>query len=136
MNRADTQFALQRFFDTLACASHADPILAAAYLEALSGYLRSLEEDLEEVDTWSVEEYERACEFVFHNARWIQNHAVAADTLAAAQSSFAAHRRVLIEQGLVLSSLEGRPATAYQYSDSGVPEFVADSPALTGCRAV
>ena len=63
MNRAETQLALRGFFDRAACATVADAALAASYIEAIRGNLSQLEEDFAPVDAWSVEEYERVCEY-------------------------------------------------------------------------
>lgn len=71
VNRAETQFALQRFFDRVACATVADVTLAESYVEVLRGYLSKLEADFEPNDPWSVGEYARVCEFVNNNFEWI-----------------------------------------------------------------
>ena len=109
VNRAETQFALQRFFDRVACAAVADATLAESYVEALRGYLSKLEADFEPIDPWSVGEYERVREFVENNFEWIANPWVASGALADANELLNAHKAFLEANRLLPDHLMQRP---------------------------
>jgi hypothetical protein len=123
MNRAETQLTLQGFFDRAACATAADAALAAAYIEALRGYLSRLEEDFEPVDAWSVEEYERVCEYIHNNFEWIATPSVASEALADANALLNAHKDFLSENGLLPEYLTKRPNPSFQRTPNGAAEF-------------
>jgi trans-aconitate methyltransferase len=118
MNRAETQFALQAFFDRLACATVADEALAKAYVDALAHYLAALTDDGQAVDIWSIEEYERVCESVHHNAQWILGASIAQEALADANRLLAAHKLFLAESGS-LEAVADRPRPAYGRTPTG-----------------
>lgn len=130
MNRAETQLTLQGFLDRAACATVADAALAAAYLEALRGYLSRLGEDFEPVDAWSVEEYERVCEYIHNNIEWIANPAVASETLADANALLKTHKDFLSENGLLPEYLTQRPNPSFQRTPSGAAEFARCTSAI------
>jgi hypothetical protein len=124
MNRAETQNTLQRLFDRLACATVADEQLAQAYVDALASYLATLADDWQPVDIWSIEEYERVCEFVHNNDQWILNSSIALDALADANSLLAAHKMFLSENGLLPEALDDRPASFYVRTPTGNVGFL------------
>jgi hypothetical protein len=124
MNRAETQNTLQRLFDRLACATVADEQLAQAYVDALASYLATLADDWQPVDIWSIEEYERVCEFVHNNDRWILNPSIALDALADANSLLAAHKMFLADNGLLPEALNDRPASFYVRTPTGEVKFL------------
>lgn len=99
MNRAETQFSLQAFFDRLATAQVADAALGGVYVEALRAYVDSLMQSYDDIDPWTVAEYERVCGFLHDNRQWILHAEVAVGTLAAAQTVLAQHRRFLLQNG-------------------------------------
>lgn len=123
MNRAETQIALQGFFDRAACATVADAALATEYIEALRGYLSKSEEDFEPVDIWSIEEYERVCEYVHNNFSWIANASVASEALADANALLNAHKVFLRANGLLPEYLTQRPNPSFQRTPDGAAEF-------------
>lgn len=124
MNRAETQNTLQRFFDRLACATVADEQLAKAYIAVLASYLETSAADWQPVDIWSVEEYEKVCEFVHNNDRWILNSSIALNALADANSLLAAHKTFLAENGILPEALADRPVSFYVRSSTGDVEFL------------
>ena len=99
MNRAETQFSLQAFFDRLAAAQVADAALGAAYVEALRAYVESLMQGYDDIDPWTVAEYERVCGYLHNNRHWILHAEVAVETLAAAHAVLAQQRRFLLQNG-------------------------------------
>jgi len=123
VNRAETQLALQRFFDRAACATVADATLAESYVEALRSYLSKQEEDFEPIDAWSVEEYERVCEFVNNNFEWIANPSVASGALADANELLNTHKAFLNENGLLPEYLKQRPNPSFRWRPNGAAEF-------------
>lgn len=123
MNRAETQSTLSTFFDRVACATVADAALAAAYVEALRGYLANLENDFEPIDSWSIEEYERVCEFIHNNFKWTANPEVAAKALADAHALLGSHKAFLAENEILPDYLTQRPNPSFQRTPTGAAEF-------------
>lgn len=123
MNRAETQFTLQRFFNRVACATVADATLAKTYIEALRGYLNELEAEFEPIDVWSIEEYERVCEFTNNNFEWLANSSVASGALADANELLNTHKAFLEENGLLPEYLTQRPDPSFRWTPEGVAEF-------------
>lgn len=123
MNRAETKFALDQFYDRLVCSTVADATLAQTYVETLSAYLANLEEDFEPIDAWSVEEYERVAEYTHNNFQWIANPDVASNALADAHASICSHCAFLIENGLLPEYLLQRPNPSFQRTPDGAAEF-------------
>lgn len=124
MNRADTQFTLQAFFDRLAAGQIADAALGEAYVAALRAYAGRLAQDDDDIDQWTVEEYERACEYLHNNSQWILHADVAARTLAAAHAVFAGHRSCLLQNGASEENLAAEPHPSYRQMRGAAPEFV------------
>jgi hypothetical protein len=124
MHRADTQHSLQAFHDRLACAQLADTALGEAYLAALRAYVDGLADSFEDIDPWSIAEYERVCEYLHNNREWIRDAAAAADILAAAHDVFAAHRRFLLGNGASAASLVREPSPSFRNRTSAPPEFL------------
>ena len=126
MNRAETQLALQRFFDQAACATVADAALAAGYIQALGAYLSRLEENLEHVDVWSIEEYERVCEYIHNNFERLANPSVAFEALADANELLNRHKTFVNENGFLPEYLTQRPDPKFERLPGGAIEFRAE----------
>lgn len=123
MNRAETQFTLERFFVRIAGATVADATLAKTYIEALRGYLDELEAEFEPIDVWSVEEYEHVCEFTHNNFQWLANSSVASGALADAYELLSTHKAFLGDNGLLPEYLAQRPNPSFRWTADGAAEF-------------
>jgi len=119
MNRAETKFALERFRDRLMCASVADTAFAETYVQAIRGYLVELEDAFEAIDVWSVEEYERLCEYLTNNDQLISEACTAKEALAEVHKLLVAHKAFLSSNGLLPRHLDERPNPAFQLSPAG-----------------
>jgi hypothetical protein len=123
MNRAETQSSLQIFFDRLACVQVADPALGKAYVDALRAYVDQLAQGFDDIDQWTVEEYERVCDYVNNNRQWILHAEVALETLAAAYAVLSAHRQFLQQNGALEESLVRAPSPSYRHQAGALPAF-------------
>ena len=123
MNRAETQSSLQAFFDRLACAQVADAALGLAYVGALRAYIDQLAQGFDDIDPWTVEEYERVCEYVNNNRQWILHAELALETLAAAHAVLAAHRQFLLQNGALEEGLVRAPSPAFRHQADAQPAF-------------
>jgi hypothetical protein len=91
-NRAETQATLQAFHSRLACAQVADRALGTAYLDALRAYAHQVAQYFEEIDLWTIGEFEEVREYVNNNCQWILHAEVAVEILAAAHTILTGHR--------------------------------------------
>lgn len=114
MNRSAVQENLNLFFGRAGCASIADCNIARAYLASLKGYIAQLQETFDPIDVWSVQELERATDYLFHNQRWISGSEQASLVLGDAFDAIDEHREFLAHHGLMPDYLRAPPNNSFK----------------------
>ena len=83
-----------------------------------------LEDDIEPLDSWSIQEYERVCEFIKNNFNWIANPEIASQAMADAYTLIGSHKSFLKEHGFFPDHLKKRPSPSFQWTPTGTVEFI------------
>ncbi len=113
MSRAEVQLSFSSFFDKAACATVVDEALLHSYISSLSSYIAELESGFDPIDNWSVQELERASEFVLHNRQWVAHSDKAIELLSDAFSIVDRHKDFLAKNGLLPEYLWERPNNSF-----------------------
>ncbi|RRO08042.1 hypothetical protein [Pectobacterium aquaticum] len=119
MNRGLVQQAFNAFFERAACATVADIELFQRYLSELRAYITELELAYDPVEQWSLEELEKAAEFLQYNQQWIVGAEQIKAPLQQAFVIITQHRVFLDEYGLLPDYLDVIPENAF--SGSALP---------------
>ncbi|MEQ9891944.1 hypothetical protein [Pectobacterium aroidearum] len=119
MNRGLVQQSFNAFFDRAACATVADLDLFQRYLSELRAYVAELEQVYDPVDRWSLEELEKAAEFLLYNQQWIAGAEKIKAPLQRAFAIIVLHREFLKECDLLPDYLEVMPENVF--SDTILP---------------
>lgn len=113
MNRGLVQQAFNAFFDRTACAMVADVTLFQHYLSALQKYIVVLEQEYDVIDKWTLQELEKAAEFLLYNQQWITSAEHIKTPLQQAFTVVAQHRLFLEQHGLAPDYLVAMPANVF-----------------------
>src|ERR1700730_7457653 len=101
MGRSEVYFSFSKLFDRATCATVADADLAQQYLAILKSYVASLEAEVRAIDPWSVQELDRALEYLRSNQQRVLGSGEVIVLLQEAREIIDEHKGFLRQHGIL-----------------------------------